>query len=462
MLMNIRIEKDSLGMVEIPADKYWGAQTQRCLNNFRIGEEKMPYRLIQAYAIIKKAAANTNADLKILPLEKAKLIEKVCDEIIEGSLKEHFPLPVWQSGSGTQTNMNVNEVIANRAHVLQGKKLGEGERFLHPNDDVNKSQSTNDTFPAAMHVAAYKLLHESTLNSITKLNNTLKRKAESFKEVVKTGRTHWMDAVPITLGQEFSGYAAQLDMGIAALENSFSHLSELAIGGTAVGTGLNTPEGFTPAVIEKITKYTGYQFSPAKNPFSALAAHDAIIEVSGVLKQLATALVKIAGDIRVMSSGPRCGLAEVTIPANEPGSSIMPGKVNPTQIEAMIMVCAKIIGNDAAITFAGTQGHFELNVAKPVLAYSILNSASLLGEACASFNYKCLNRLEPNRQRLEKYTEVSLMLITALNTHIGYEKAAEIAQKAYNENMTLREAAVKSGYVSEQDFDQWVNPGDMV
>ena len=460
--MNIRIEKDSLGMVEIPADKYWGAQTQRCLKNFRIGEEKMPYRLIQAYAIVKKAAANTNAELNILPVEKAQLIEKVCDEIIEGSLKEHFPLPVWQSGSGTQTNMNVNEVIANRAHVLQGNTLGEGERFLHPNDDVNKSQSTNDTFPTAMHVAVYKLLYDDTLNTLTKLNNTLKRKAESFKEVVKTGRTHWMDAVPITLGQEFSGYAAQLDMGIKALENTLAHLSELAIGGTAVGTGLNTPKGFTQKVVEKITKYSGYPFSPAKNPFAALAAHDAIIEVSGALKQIATALIKIAGDVRIMASGPRCGLAEVTIPANEPGSSIMPGKINPTQIEALIMVCTKIIGNDTTIAFASTQGRFELNVAKPLLAHTIINSASLLAEACASFNYNCLNRLEPNRHRLEKYTEVSLMLITALNTHIGYEKAAEIAQKAYNENTTLREAAVNSGYVSEQDFDQWVNPDGMV
>jgi fumarate hydratase, class II len=460
--MNIRIEKDSLGMVEIPADKYWGAQTQRCLKNFRIGEEKMPYRLIQAYAIVKKAAANTNAELNILPVKKAQLIEKVCDEIIEGSLKEHFPLPVWQSGSGTQTNMNVNEVIANRAHVLQGNTLGEGERFLHPNDDVNKSQSTNDTFPTAMHVAVYKLLYDDTLNTLTKLNNTLKRKAESFKEVVKTGRTHWMDAVPITLGQEFSGYAAQLDMGIKALENTLAHLSELAIGGTAVGTGLNTPKGFTQKVVEKITKYSGYPFSPAKNPFAALAAHDAIIEVSGALKQIATALIKIAGDVRIMASGPRCGLAEVTIPANEPGSSIMPGKINPTQIEALIMVCTKIIGNDTTIAFASTQGRFELNVAKPLLAHTIINSASLLAEACASFNYNCLNRLEPNRHRLEKYTEVSLMLITALNTHIGYEKAAEIAQKAYNENTTLREAAVNSGYVSEQDFDQWVNPDGMV
>lgn len=460
--MNIRIEKDSLGMVEIPADKYWGAQTQRCLKNFRIGEEKMPYRLIQAYAIVKKAAANTNAELNILPVEKAQLIEKVCDEIIEGSLKEHFPLPVWQSGSGTQTNMNVNEVIANRAHVLQGNTLGEGERFLHPNDDVNKSQSTNDTFPTAMHVAVYKLLYDDTLNTLTKLNNTLKRKAESFKEVVKTGRTHWMDAVPITLGQEFSGYAAQLDMGIKALENTLAHLSELAIGGTAVGTGLNTPKGFTQKVVEKITKYSGYPFSPAKNPFAALAAHDAIIEVSGALKQIATALIKIAGDVRIMASGPRCGLAEVTIPANEPGSSIMPGKINPTQIEALIMVCTKIIGNDTTIAFASTQGRFELNVAKPLLAHTIINSASLLAEACASFNYNCLNRLEPNRHRLEKYTEVSLMLITALNTHIGYEKAAEIAQKAYNENTTLREAAVNSGYVSEQDFDRWVNPDGMV
>ena len=460
--MNIRIEKDSLGMVEIPADKYWGAQTQRCLKNFRIGEEKMPYRLIQAYAIVKKAAANTNAELNILPVKKAQLIEKVCDEIIEGSLKEHFPLPVWQSGSGTQTNMNVNEVIANRAHVLQGNTLGEGERFLHPNDDVNKSQSTNDTFPTAMHVAVYKLLYDDTLNTLTKLNNTLKRKAESFKEVVKTGRTHWMDAVPITLGQEFSGYAAQLDMGIKALENTLAHLSELAIGGTAVGTGLNTPKGFTQKVVEKITKYSGYPFSPAKNPFAALAAHDAIIEVSGALKQIATALIKIAGDVRIMASGPRCGLAEVTIPANEPGSSIMPGKINPTQIEALIMVCTKIIGNDTTIAFASTQGRFELNVAKPLLAHTIINSASLLAEACASFNYNCLNRLEPNRHRLEKYTEVSLMLITALNTHIGYEKAAEIAQKAYNENTTLREAAVNSGYVSEQDFDRWVNPDGMV
>ena len=460
--MNIRIEKDSLGMVEIPADKYWGAQTQRCLKNFRIGEEKMPYRLIQAYAIVKKAAANTNAELNILPVKKAQLIEKVCDEIIEASLKEHFPLPVWQSGSGTQTNMNVNEVIANRAHVLQGNTLGEGERFLHPNDDVNKSQSTNDTFPTAMHVAVYKLLYDDTLNTLTKLNNTLKRKAESFKEVVKTGRTHWMDAVPITLGQEFSGYAAQLDMGIKALENTLAHLSELAIGGTAVGTGLNTPKGFTQKVVEKITKYSGYPFSPAKNPFAALAAHDAIIEVSGALKQIATALIKIAGDVRIMASGPRCGLAEVTIPANEPGSSIMPGKINPTQIEALIMVCTKIIGNDTTIAFASTQGRFELNVAKPLLAHTIINSASLLAEACASFNYNCLNRLEPNRHRLEKYTEVSLMLITALNTHIGYEKAAEIAQKAYNENTTLREAAVNSGYVSEQDFDQWVNPDGMV
>ncbi len=460
--MDIRIEKDSMGLVEIPADKYWGAQTQRCLNNFKIGNEKIPYELIQAYAVIKKAAASANASLKALSGEKAKLIEKVCDEIIRGSLKDHFPLPVWQTGSGTQTNMNVNEVIANRAHVLQGKKLEKGERFLHPNDDVNKSQSTNDTFPAAMHVALYKLLQENTIQNITKLNNTIKRKAEAFKEVVKTGRTHWMDAVPVSLGQEFSGYAAQIDMGLEALENTMPHLSELAIGGTAVGTGLNTPENFTIQVVEAITKYTGFVFKPAKNPFSALAAHDAVIEVSGALKQLATALIKIAGDIRIMASGPRCGLAEVYIPANEPGSSIMPGKVNPTQIEALIMACTQVIGNDTTITMAGTQGQFELNVAKPVMAYNILLAARLLGDACNSFNRNCLNRLEPNRKRIDKYTEVSLMLVTALNNHIGYEKAAEIAQKAFNENLTLREAAIASGHVSQNDFDQWVNPQKMI
>jgi len=460
--MAIRIEKDTMGPVEVPADKYWGAQTQRSLNNFKIGNQKIPLEVIYAFAYLKKAAVLANLDLGVLPEEKAKLIARVCDEILEGQLDDQFPLVVWQTGSGTQSNMNVNEVIANRAHVLMGNKLGEGQRFIHPNDDVNKSQSSNDTFPTAMHIAAYKRITETTIPGVKRLRDTLSKKVEEFIEIVKIGRTHWMDATPLTLGQEFSGYVSQLDHGLKALENTLPHLSEIALGGTAVGTGINAPKDYADLVAKKIAELTGLPFVTAPNKFESLAAHDAVVEASGALKRLAVSLMKITNDIRVLSSGPRSGIGEIIIPANEPGSSIMPGKVNPTQAEALTMVCAQIIGNDTAIAIGGMNGHFELNVFKPLMIVNLLHSAQLLGEACISFNNNCAAGIEPNLETIRKNLENSLMLVTALNTHIGYEKAAEIAKKAYSDNTTLRKAALDLGYVTEEEFNKWVDPKKMV
>lgn len=429
--MEYRIEKDTMGEVKVPADKYWGAQTQRSKDNFKIGKGTMPIEIIRAFAYLKKAAALTNVDLKVLSKEKGEMIAKVCDEILEGKLDDNFPLVVWQTGSGTQSNMNLNEVIANRIHVIKGGKLGEGERFVHPNDDVNKSQSSNDTFPTAMHIAGYKALIETTIPGVEKLRDALNQKATEFKDVVKTGRTHLMDATPLTLGQEFSGYVSQLDHGLKALKNTLPHLSELALGGTAVGTGLNTPKNYDVKVAEKIAELTGLPFVTADNKFEALSAHDAVVEVSGALKRLAVSLMKIANDIRALGSGPRCGIGEINLPANEPGSSIMPGKVNPTQNEAITMVCAQVIGNDAAIAVGGMQGHYQLNVFKPVMIYNLLQSARLLGDACVSFSEKCAEGIEPNHANIKKNLENSLMLVTALNTHIGYENAAKIAKKAH-------------------------------
>jgi len=450
-----------MGEVKVPVDKYLGAQTQRSKDNFKIGDGKMPIEIIRAFGVLKKAAAMANMELGVLPEEKAKLIMQVCDEIIAGKLDEHFPLVVWQTGSGTQSNMNVNEVAANRSHVIRGGKLGEGTRLIHPNDDVNKSQSSNDTFPTAMHIAAYKMIWEVTLPGVEKLKNTLKDKSEEFKNIVKTGRTHLMDATPLTLGQEFSGYVSQLDHGIKALKNTLSHLSELALGGTAVGTGLNTPKGYDVLVAAKIAELTGHPFVTAENKFESLAAHDAIVETSGALKTLAVSLMKIANDIRFLGSGPRCGIGEINLPANEPGSSIMPGKVNPTQNEALTMVCAQVIGNDTAIAIGGMQGHYQLNVFKPVMIFNLLNSARLLGDACVSFNDKCAVGIEPNLPNIKKNLENSLMLVTALNTHIGYENAAKIAKKAHVEGTTLKQAALESGLVTEEQFDEWVDPSKM-
>ena len=460
--MQYRIEKDTMGPVEVPADKYWGAQTQRSKENFKIGDGKMPAEIVRAFAYLKKAAARTNEDLGVLSKQKADLIALVCDEILEGKLDDQFPLVVWQTGSGTQSNMNLNEVIANRAHVLMGNKLGEGARLVHPNDDVNKSQSSNDTFPTAMHIAAYKMLIEVTLPGVQKLRDILKEKSEAFDDIVKIGRTHWMDATPLTLGQEFSGYVAQLDHGMKALRNTLDHLSELALGGTAVGTGINTPKGYSELVARKIAEFTGLPFITAPNKFESLAAHDAIVEASGALKTMAVSLMKIANDIRVLSSGPRSGIGEIIIPANEPGSSIMPGKVNPTQAEALTMVCAQVMGNDVAINIGGSNGHFELNVFKPMMIRNFLESARLIGDACVSFSDHCAIGIEPNQDNLKKNLENSLMLVTALNTHIGYEKAAEIAKKAYMENTTLKKAALSLGYLTEQEFDTWVDPGKMI
>jgi fumarate hydratase class II len=459
--MDIRIEKDSMGPVEVPADKYWGAQTQRSLNNFKIGNRKMPKEIIVAFAYLKKAAALTNLDLGVLPEEKAKLIAQVCDEIIAGKLDDQFPLVIFQTGSGTQSNMNMNEVVANRSHVLQGNQLGEGQRFVHPNDDVNKSQSSNDTFPTAMHIAAYTTLIEHTIPRVGKLRETLASKSEAFKKTVKIGRTHWMDATPLTLGQEFSGYVSQLDHGLQAVKNTLPHLAEIALGGTAVGTGINAPKGYADLVAKKIASLTEYPFITAPNKFESLAAHDAVVEASGALKRLAVSLMKIANDIRVLASGPRSGIGEITIPANEPGSSIMPGKVNPTQIEALTMVCAQVIGNDTTITVGGMNGHFELNVFKPVMIDAFLESAGLLADACISFNDNCAIGIEANQEVIRKNVSNSLMLVTALNTHIGYDKAAEIAKKAYVENTTLKKAALDLGYVSAEEFDQWVDPSKM-
>jgi fumarate hydratase class II len=461
--MKYRIEKDTMGEVKVSADVYWGAQTERSRNNFKIGPQaSMPKEIIEGFAYLKKAAAYTNCELGVLPIEKRDFIAQVCDEILAGKLDNEFPLVIWQTGSGTQSNMNVNEVIANRAHVLAGKTIGEGEKTLQPNDDVNKSQSSNDTYPTAMHIAAYIKIVQTTIPGVTQLRDTLKKKSDAFKNVVKIGRTHLMDATPLTLGQEFSGYVSQLDHGLKTLRNSLDHLSELALGGTAVGTGINTPKGYAKRVAEFIAKFTEMPFKTADNKFEALAAHDAIVEAHSALKVLAVSLYKIANDIRLLASGPRSGIAEIIIPANEPGSSIMPGKVNPTQCEALTMVCAQVIGNDAAVTFAGTQGQFELNVFKPVMAANILQSAQLIGDACVSFEEHCASGIEPNHPRIKELLNNSLMLVTALNTKIGYYKAAEIANTAHQNGTTLKEEAVRLGYVTEAEFDAWVKPEDMV
>jgi fumarate hydratase class II len=460
--MSTRIEKDTMGTVEVPADKYWGAQTQRSKNNFKIGGQKMPTEIIEAFGFLKKAAALINAELGVLAEKKASLIAQVCDEIIAGKLSDHFPLVVWQTGSGTQSNMNVNEVIANRAHVLQGSKLGEGTRFIHPNDDVNKSQSSNDTFPTAMSIAGYKMIIETTIPGIEILRNTLAEKSKTFDDIVKIGRTHLMDATPLTVGQEFSGYVSQLDHGIKALKNTLEHLTELALGGTAVGTGINTPKEYAELVANKIAELTGFPFITAENKFESLSAHDAIVECSGALKQLAVSLMHIAQNLRMLASGPRCGIGEIIFPANEPGSSIMPGKVNPTQAEALTMVCAQVIGNDATITAGGMNGHFQLNVFKPVMIFNLLMSAKLIGDACVSFNTNCAIGIEPNQAFIETNLENSLMLVTALNTHIGYENAAKIAKKAHVEGITLREAAITLNLLTDEQFTKWVDPTKMI
>lgn len=461
-MMEFRIEKDTMGEVKVPANRYWGAQTERSRNNFKIGPAaSMPHEIIEAFAYLKKAAAFANADLGVLPAEKRDLIAAACDEILAHKLDEEFPLVIWQTGSGTQSNMNLNEVISNRAHVLNGGKLGE-KSVIHPNDDVNKSQSSNDTYPTAMHIAAYQKVVQHTLPAVKRLQKTLAAKAEAFADVVKIGRTHLMDATPLTLGQEFSAYAAQLDYGIRALENTLPHLAGLALGGTAVGTGLNTPKGYDVKVAEYIAKFTGLPFVSAPNKFEALATHDAIVETHGALKQLAVSLYKIANDIRLLASGPRSGIGEILIPENEPGSSIMPGKVNPTQCEALTMVCAQVLGNDVAISFSGTQGQFQLNVFKPVMAANFLQSAQLLADACISFDEHCAAGIEPNLPRIKQQLDNSLMLVTALNTKIGYENAAKIAKAAHKNGTTLREEAVKSGLLSAEQFDEWVRPADMV
>lgn len=461
--MNYRIEKDTMGEVKVPADKYWGAQTERSRNNFKIGPEaSMPKEIIYAFAYLKKAAALANNELGVLSADKTYLISKVCEEILDGKLDGEFPLVIWQTGSGTQSNMNVNEVIAYRAHVIQGGNLNDEKKVLHPNDDVNKSQSSNDTFPTAMHIAAYKQVVEITLPGMKALRDTLAAKAEAYRTIVKTGRTHFMDATPLTLGQEFSGYVQQIDNSMRAIKNALAAVSELALGGTAVGTGLNTPKGYDVLVAKKIADLTGYPFITAPNKFEALAAHDAMVELSGALKRAAVSLMKVANDIRMLSSGPRCGIGEIIIPDNEPGSSIMPGKVNPTQPEALTMVCAQVIGNDVAVSVGGSMGHFELNVFKPVIAANVLQSARLLGDACVSFTEKCAVGIEPNSPVIKQHLENSLMLVTSLNTHIGYENAAKIAKKAHKENKTLREAAVELGLLTSKQFDEWVRPEKMV
>ena len=461
--MKFRKEKDTMGSVQVPADKYWGAQTERSRNNFKIGSPgSMPIDSIYGFAILKKAAAYTNEELGVLSAEKRDLIAQVCDEIEAGELNEHFPLVAWQTGSGTQSNMNVNEVIANRAHVLQGRVLGEGERTLLPNDDVNKSQSSNDTFPTGMHIAIYKKIVEVTLPGVSQLRDTLAKKAAEFNDVIKIGRTHFMDATPLSLGQEFSGYVAQLNQGIKALENTLPHLAQLALGGTAVGTGINTPKGYAQRVSRYIAQFTGLPFVSAENKFEALAAHDALVETHGALRQLAVSLFKIANDLRIMASGPRSGIGELIIPANEPGSSIMPGKVNPTQCEALTMVCAQVMGNDTAVAFAGTQGHFELNVYKPVMALNVLESAQLIGDACVSFDRNCAQGIVPNTDKVDELLKNSLMLVTALNPKIGYYKAAEIANLAHQNKLTLKEAALQTGYLTEVEFDEWVQPKNMI
>ncbi|MBK6903380.1 MAG: class II fumarate hydratase [Saprospirales bacterium] len=461
--MNYRTEHDTMGEVQVPADKYWGAQTERSRNNFKIGPEaSMPKEIIYAFAYLKKAAAHANVELGVLSAEKRDLISRVCEEILEGKLDGEFPLVIWQTGSGTQSNMNVNEVIAYRAHVLSGGALSDEKKVLHPNDDVNKSQSSNDTFPTAMHIAAYKMAAEVTLPGLQQLRDTLAKKVEEFKDIVKTGRTHFMDATPLTLGQEFSGYVQQLDNSMRAIRSAMEMVRELALGGTAVGTGLNAPKGYDVLVAKKIAEFTGLPFVTAPNKFEGLAAHDAMVELSGALKRAAVSLMKIANDVRILSSGPRSGIGEIIIPDNEPGSSIMPGKVNPTQPEALSMVCAQTIGNDVAVSIGGMTGHFELNVFKPLIAANVLQSARLIGEACVSFDVKCAVGIEPNLPVIKKHMENSLMLVTALNPHIGYENAAKIAKKAHKENKTLKEAAVELGLVTPEQFDEWVRPENMV
>lgn len=461
--MEYRIEKDTMGDVQVPADKYWGAQTERSRNNFKIGPEaSMPIEVVHGFAYLKKAAAHTNCELGVLSQEKRDLISKACDEILTGMHDDQFPLVIWQTGSGTQSNMNCNEVISNRAHVLDGNKLGEGVNKIHPNDDVNKSQSSNDTFPTGMHIACYKRIVETTIPGVEKLRDTLAAKSEKFKSVVKIGRTHLMDATPLTLGQEFSGYVSQLNHGLKALNNTLDHLSELALGGTAVGTGINTPEGYSVMVAQKIADFTGLPFITAANKFEALAAHDALVETHGALKQLSVSLMKIANDIRMLASGPRSGIGEISIPANEPGSSIMPGKVNPTQCEAITMVCAQVMGNDVTVSVGGSNGHYELNVFKPVMAYNVLQSARLIGDACESFNDHCAIGIEPNKDVIKKHLDNSLMLVTALNPKIGYEKAAKIAKTAHENGTTLKMEAVNLGYLTAEEFDAWVRPEDMV
>ncbi len=460
--MDFRIEHDTMGEVKVPADKYWGAQTERSRNNFKIGPSaSMPLEIVHGFAYLKKAAAHANCELGVLDEKKRDLISSVCDEILDNQWNDQFPLVIWQTGSGTQSNMNCNEVIANRAHVLNGGKLNDAEKLIHPNDDVNKSQSSNDTFPTGMHIAAYKIVVEHTIPKVELLRDTLKKKSDEYMEVVKIGRTHLMDATPLTLGQELSGYASQLDHGLRALKNTLSHLAEIALGGTAVGTGINTPKGYSELVAKKIAQFTGHPFISAENKFEALASHDGIVETHGAFKQLAVSLNKIANDIRMLASGPRSGIGEIIIPANEPGSSIMPGKVNPTQAEALTMVCGRVIGNDTAIAFGGAQGHYELNVFKPLMAATFLESARLIGDACQSFNDHCAVGIEPNYKSIDRNLRNSLMLITALNTHIGYEKAAKIAKTAYQNDTTLREEAINLGYLTGEQFDEWVDPSKM-
>lgn len=461
--MDYRIEKDTMGEVKVPADKYWGAQTERSRNNFKIGAEaSMPFEVIEGFAYLKKAAAHTNCQLGVLSEEKRDLISAVCDEILAGKHNDQFPLVIWQTGSGTQSNMNCNEVISNRSHVIAGNTLGEGTPLVHPNDDVNKSQSSNDTFPTGMHIACYKRIIETTIPGVLQLRNTIDAKAKAYMDVVKIGRTHLMDATPLTLGQEFSGYVSQLDHGLKALKNTLPHLAELALGGTAVGTGINTPNGYANLVAEKIAEFTKLPFVSAENKFEALAAHDALVETHGALKQLAVSLMKIANDVRLLASGPRCGIGEIIIPSNEPGSSIMPGKVNPTQCEALTMVCAQVVGNDVAVTTGGMNGHFELNVFKPMMAANVLQSARLIGDACVSFDENCAVGIEPNYANIKMNLDNSLMLVTALNTHIGYEKAAKIAKTAHENGTTLKEEALNLGYLTAEEFDVWVDPSKMI
>jgi fumarate hydratase class II len=461
--MDYRIEKDTMGEVRVPANRYWGAQTERSRNNFKIGPEgSMPIEIIYAFAYLKKAAAHANCELGVLPAEKRDLISEVCNEILDKKHDAEFPLVIWQTGSGTQSNMNCNEVIANRGHVIQGGNLTDEQKALNPNDDVNKSQSSNDTYPTAMHIAAYKMAVDVTIPGLQKLRNALQQKVVEFKDIVKTGRTHFMDATPLTLGQEFSGYVAQIDNSIRTINNALVMIAELALGGTAVGTGLNTPKGYDVLVAKKIAEFTGLPFITAKNKFEALAAHDAMVELSGALKRSAVSLMKIANDIRMLSSGPRCGIGELIIPDNEPGSSIMPGKVNPTQPEALTMVCAQVMGNDVAVSIAGSNGHFELNVFKPVIAYNVLQSARLIGDACDSFTENCAIGIQANIPVVKKHLENSLMLVTALNTKIGYYKAAEIAKYAHKNGTTLKEAAVGLGHVTSEEYDLYVDPSKMI